>query len=104
MTKTKLGAVAITCAVADVITAWCILASVIAIVKAGSFWSSLFTIALAIGYVIVMLKLVKPFINKLGEVYSNRESLSLNIVATIFGVLLLSSYATEVIVAPFWQE
>ncbi|MDP4270560.1 MAG: cation:proton antiporter [Bacteroidota bacterium] len=97
MTKTKLGAVAITCAAADDITAWCILASVIAIVKAGSFWSSLFTIALAIGYVIAMLKLVKPFINKLGEVYSNRESLSLNIVATIFGVLLISSYATEVI-------
>ncbi|MDP1746186.1 MAG: cation:proton antiporter [Bacteroidota bacterium] len=97
MTKTKVGTIAITCAAADDITAWCILASVIAIVKAGSFASSLFTIALAIGYVIVMLKLIKPFLNKLGEVYSNKETLSLNIVAIIFGILLISSYATEII-------
>ena len=97
MTKTKIGTIALTCAAADDITAWCILASVIAIVKAGSFTSSLFTISLAIVYVFVMLKLIRPFINRLGEVYSNRETLSLNIVAIIFGVLLISSYATEVI-------
>jgi Kef-type K+ transport system membrane component KefB len=97
MTKTKLGAIALTCAAADDITAWCILASVIAIVKAGSFISSIFTIVLALGYVIVMLRLIKPFINKLGEVYSNREALSLNVVAVIFGVLLISSYTSEVI-------
>lgn len=97
MTKTKLGIIAITCAAANDITAWCILASVIAIVKAGSFVSSLFTIALALGYVIVMLKLIKPFLNKLGEVYSNKETLSLNIVAIIFGVLFISSYTAEVI-------
>lgn len=34
--KTKLGTIVITCAAADDITAWCILAAVIAIVKAGS--------------------------------------------------------------------
>ncbi len=37
--KTKLGTIVITCAAADDITAWCILAAVIAIVKAGSFMS-----------------------------------------------------------------
>jgi hypothetical protein len=42
--KTRLGAVVITCAATDDITAWCILAAVIAIVKAGSFVSSLYTI------------------------------------------------------------
>ena len=36
LSKTRLGTVAITCAAADDITAWCILAAVIAIVKAGS--------------------------------------------------------------------
>jgi len=97
MTKTKVGTIAITCAAADDITAWCILASVIAIVKAGTFESSLFTIALALGYVFVMLKLVQPFMNKLGEVYSSRQTLSLNIVAVIFGVVLISSYVTEII-------
>lgn len=97
MTKSKLGIVAITCAAADDVTAWCILAAVIAIVKAGSFVSSLLTIVLAVAYVFVMLNLVRPFIKKLGEVYSNKETLSLNIVAIIFGVLLISAYTTEVI-------
>jgi Kef-type K+ transport system membrane component KefB len=97
LTKTKLGSLAITCAAADDITAWCILAAVIAIVKAGSFVSSLFTIAFALGYLLVMLKLVQPFLKRLGEVYSNKESLSLNVVASIFGILIISAFTTEII-------
>ncbi len=97
MTKSKLGIMAITCAAIDDITAWCILAVVIAVVKAGSLVSALFTIVMAIGFVFIMLKLVRPFLKKLGEVYSNKETLSLNIVAIIFGILLISAYVTEVI-------
>lgn len=97
LTKTKLGAVAITCAAADDITAWCILAAVIAIVKAGSFVSSLFTIGFSIGYLIIMLKLVQPFLKRIGEVFSNKESLSLNVVASIFGILIISAFTTEII-------
>jgi Kef-type K+ transport system membrane component KefB len=97
LTKTKLGTLAITCAAADDITAWCVLAAVIAIVKAGSFVSSLFTIAFSVGYLLVMLKLVQPFLKRIGEVYSNKESLSLNVVASIFGVLIISAFATEII-------
>lgn len=97
LSKTRLGTLAITSAASDDITAWCILAAVIAIVKAGSFMSSLFTIALALGYLIIMLKFIQPFLKKLGEVYSNKESISLNIVAVIFGILLISSFITEVI-------
>ncbi len=97
LTKTKLGALVITCAAADDVTAWCILAAVIAIVKAGSFTSALYTMAIAIAYVIVMLKIVQPFLKKLGDVYYNREGLSKPIVAIFFLTLLLSSYATEII-------
>lgn len=97
LTKTKLGTLAITCAASDDITAWCILAVVIAIVKAGTITGALFTIALSIIYLFVMIKLVQPFLKKFGEVYSNKESLSLNIVAAIFGILLISSLITEVI-------
>ncbi len=97
MTKTKLGTIAITCAAADDVTAWCILAAVIALVKAGSSLSALFTIGLALGYVIVMIKLVKPFLNKLGKKHADKDTLSLNTVTTIFGVLLISAYTTEVI-------
>ena len=97
LTKTKFGVFVITCAAIDDITAWCVLAVVIAIVKAGSFTSSIFTILLAIGYLFAMIKLVQPFLKKIGQVYSNKESLSMNVVAVIFGILLISSFASEII-------
>jgi len=43
LTRSRLGVMAITCAAADDVTAWCILAALIAIVKAGSSVSTLFT-------------------------------------------------------------
>lgn len=97
LSKTKLGTVAITCAAADDITAWCILAAVIAIVKAGSVTSAFFTIVMAVAYVLLMLKVVQPFFKKLGEKYSNREAMSKPVVGMFFITLILSSFATEVI-------
>ncbi|MBA4275976.1 cation:proton antiporter [Flavobacterium sp.] len=95
--KTKLGAIVITCAAADDITAWCLLAAVIAIVKAGTFVSSLYIIGLALGYVFVMLFVVKPFLKKIGELYGTKSSLNKPVVAIFFLTLIISSYITEVI-------
>lgn len=97
MSKTRIGTVVITCAAADDITAWCILAAVIAIVKAGSFGSSFYTILLAAGYVLLMLKIVQPFLKRLGDIYSSKEGLSKPVVGIFFIMLLMSAYATEVI-------
>ncbi len=97
LSRTRIGGVAITCAAVDDITAWCMLAAVIAIVKAGSVVNSVWTIALAIVYMVVMLGLVRPFLKKLGDIYADRESLSKPVVAVFFLILLLSAYATEVI-------
>jgi len=97
MNKTRLGAMAITCAAADDITAWCLLAAVIAIVKAGSMVSSLYVILLAAAYVLVMLKVVRPFLKRVGELHSSRENMSKPVVAIFFLTLILSSYVTEVI-------
>jgi len=95
--KTKLGAIVITCAAADDITAWCILAAVIAIVKAGTFVSSLYIIGLAISYVIVMLFVVKPFLKKIGELYGTKDKLNKPVIAIFFLTLIISSYTTEII-------
>jgi Kef-type K+ transport system membrane component KefB len=95
--KTRLGALVITCAAVDDITAWCILAAVIAIVKAGSFQSSIYVILSAVVYVFIMIKVVKPFLKRVGDLYPERENLSKPIVAIFFLTLILSSYATEVI-------
>jgi len=95
--KTKLGAIVITCAAADDITAWCILAAVIAIVKAGTFVSSLYIIGMAMAYVLAMLYVVKPFLKKIGELYATKDSLNKPVVAIFFLTLIISSYTTEII-------
>lgn len=95
--KTKLGTIVITCAAADDITAWCILATVIAIVNAGSFVSSLYVIGLAIAYVFIMLKVVRPFLERVGELKNSRQSLSKPVVAIFLLTLIISAYCTEVI-------
>ncbi len=95
--KTRLGTIVITCAAADDITAWCILAAVIAIVKAGTFTSSLYIMAMALMYVFAMLFLVKPFLKKVGDLYSDRENLSKPVVAIFLLTLIISSYLTEII-------
>jgi Kef-type K+ transport system membrane component KefB len=95
--KTKVGAIVITCAAADDITAWCLLAAVIAIVKAGTFISSLYIIGMSIAYVVAMLFIVKPFLKKIGELYATKDSLNKPVVAIFFLTLIISSYTTEII-------
>lgn len=95
--KTRLGSIVITCAAADDITAWCLLAAVIAIVKAGSFVSSLYVIGLAIGYVCIMIFVVKPFLKRIGDLYGTKNKLNKPVVAIFFLTLILSSYVTEII-------
>jgi len=95
--RTRIGALVITCAAADDITAWCILAAVIAIVKAGSFVSSLYIIGLSVAYVFIMLWVVKPFLKRIGDLFSHKETITKPVVAIFFLTLLISSYTTEVI-------
>lgn len=95
--KTKLGTVVITCAAADDITAWCVLASVIAIVKAGSFTSSIYVILMAIAYVFLMIKIVRPFLKRIGDLQASKNNINKPMVAIFFLTLILSAYATEVI-------
>jgi Kef-type K+ transport system membrane component KefB len=97
LTKTNLGIMAITCAAADDVTAWCLLAAVVALVKAGSFLSAVFTIVLAIVYVLFMIFAVQPVLRKMGEVYVSKEMVNKKVVGIVFLVLLLSSYLTEII-------
>jgi Kef-type K+ transport system membrane component KefB len=95
--KTHLGQIAIACAAFDDVTAWSILAAVIAIAKTGNFVSSLYTIAFAIAFIVFMLMVVKPFMQKIGKIYKNAEILNRNIVGFIFLFLALSAFATHLI-------
>ncbi|MEI6554654.1 MAG: cation:proton antiporter [Paludibacter sp.] len=97
LSKTHLGTMAIASAANDDVTAWCILAAVIAIAKTGSFISSLYTIGFSILYVILMLLIVRPFLKRVGEIYSNNEVLNKSIIAFLLLILIVSSFITQVI-------
>lgn len=97
MSKTKLGAMALTCAAADDITAWFILAAVIALVKSGSPLSALYTIAFTILYILVMLKIIRPILDRLVNIYSLQEKMRAAIIASLFVMLLISSYISSII-------
>jgi hypothetical protein len=95
--KTPLGTMVITCAAVDDITAWSLLAAVVAVAKAGSVMSSVFTILMAVLYVFLMLKVIKPFLNRVGDLHPTRENLSKPVIAIFLCTLIISSYMTEVI-------
>lgn len=67
MTYTFLGATALTCAAVGDVTAWVILAVVVALVKAGAISGSLVTILLVTAFIAFMLFGVKPLVNRLSQ-------------------------------------
>lgn len=97
LTQSPLGVLAITCAAADDVTAWCILAAVVAIIQAGTVATALLTLLLALGYVLVMLFLVRPLLQHLGARYGQPGQVNKTFIAALFILLFLSALATEVI-------
>jgi Kef-type K+ transport system membrane component KefB len=95
--KTPLGVLAITCAAADDVTAWCILAAVVAIANATSLYATLITIGLTVGFVAFMLLILKPRLNQLSQKYVRDGKLGKTMVAIFILVLLVSSYVAEII-------
>jgi len=64
LTKTVLGDTALTCAVIGDITAWILLAFIIAVVKSTGVSGALFSLGSAILFILVMIFGVKPAINR----------------------------------------
>ncbi|MCC7350518.1 MAG: cation:proton antiporter [Phycisphaerales bacterium] len=93
--KTKMGAIAITCAAVDDVTAWCMLALVVGYARAEGWAPAMVTAGLSVVYVLVMFFVIKPFLKRLEIVYDRRGRLTQNIVAIIFLLILASAYATE---------
>jgi len=97
MQKTELGTLALSAAaIADVI-AWCLLAMMIALAKAGDFSIGLFTILSAIGYILTMFFIVRPFINKMIARLRSAHYGDQSIVLLSFILLLSSAFIAEII-------
>src|SRR5687767_11597708 len=95
--KTKVGAITITCAAVDDVTAWCMLAFVVGIARATGVKPALQTAALSGAYVVTMFFAVRPFLRRLEAIYQRQGRLSHNVVAIIFLLILASAFTTEII-------
>jgi Kef-type K+ transport system membrane component KefB len=65
MSSTPLGSTALTCAAIDDITAWCLLALVLALVRGGSPARAVLTVVLVLGFFAGMALVVRPLLAKL---------------------------------------
>jgi len=97
LTRTHLGSLALASAAIDDVTAWCLLAAVIAIAKTGSLASSVYTIVAAVAYIGVMMWVIRPFLKRIGDIYKSTEVLNKSIVAFFLLVLVCSALTTQII-------
>ncbi|XXX80491.1 cation:proton antiporter [Sorangium sp. So ce134] len=94
---TKVGALTITCAAVDDVTAWCILAFVVSIARATGLVGAVWTTVFAVVYIAGMMFVVRPFLTRLADRGSSKEGLSQDLVAVTLLLLIVSSWTTEMI-------
>ncbi len=97
MTRSHLGSTAIACAAVDDVTAWCMLAVVIAIVKANGLGGSLLTIGLTLLFIAVMLFGIKPLAARIVRVRPEGQAASVGLLAILFSFVFAAALFTEMI-------
>jgi len=97
ITKTKAGSMAIISAAIGDVSAWCILPFVIAIARAGDISNAWFSIFMTMIYVMGMIFVIRPILNKLSTRFFAEGNLHSTFTAIVFLILLSSAYLAEVI-------
>lgn len=97
LTKTHLGTISLASAANGDITAWCLLAVVVAIAQAGSMLSAIYNIGFSFIYLLLKFTVIRPFLRMIGHIYHNKEVVDKGLVAFMFLLLIVSSYLTEIL-------
>lgn len=97
LTKSHLGTITLASAANGDITAWCLLAVVVAIAQAGSMLSAVYNILFSGVYILLMFFVIRPFLRMVGHIYHNKEVIDKGLVALMFLILIVSSYLTEIL-------
>lgn len=97
LTKSHLGTITLASAANGDITAWCLLAVVVAFAQAGSMLSAVYNILFSGVYILFMLFAVRPFLQALGHLYHNKEVIDKGLVAFMFFILVGAAYLTEIL-------
>jgi Kef-type K+ transport system membrane component KefB len=92
----RLGVIALTCAAVDDVTAWCLLAFVVSVVKARAA-GGLVTVGLTLGYVGFMVFVARPLLARVVAWHEERGTVNKTVLTAVFVTLLLSALVTEYI-------
>jgi Kef-type K+ transport system membrane component KefB len=93
--RTRLGVIALTCAAVDDVTAWCLLALVVSVIRAQS-GSALVTMLLTAAYIGLLLAVARPLVARLVRAVDDR-GVRRGAMAVVLVALLLSALITEAI-------
>ena len=96
MLKTQVGAVTIACAAVDDVTAWCILAGVVLLVRASAvsvpFWMTLLGTA---AFALFMLFIGRRWLMRLADIYYANNKLTQDLLGLILLLVLVAACITE---------
>jgi Kef-type K+ transport system membrane component KefB/nucleotide-binding universal stress UspA family protein len=93
----RLGILALTCAAVDDVTAWCLLALAIAVTRTNSMVGALPTILESAIYIVLMVVIVRPFLQRLASYYNRMGKLNQFVLAGIYMGVVASALITELI-------
>jgi Kef-type K+ transport system membrane component KefB len=93
--QTRLGALALSCAAIDDVTAWCLLAAVVAIVGNDSPATALMTVGLAATFFAVMVCIIRPALARLVRRHEAGQFSNGALLVTVLAGTLLSSILTS---------
>jgi Kef-type K+ transport system membrane component KefB len=99
LSKSPLGSTALACAAVDDVTAWCLLAVVIAIAKSSGLWGAAVTVLLAAAFIAFMVMVVRRHAERVmsGGVEGEGEGRRRGLVGGVLVVVFASALVTEVI-------
>ena len=97
LSDTFLGSIAITCAAVDDISAWTLLALVVAVVKSASAMSAFYTVLCALIFIFFMLYVVKPALNKFTDKQVTNGELNRTVVTWFVILISVSALFAEII-------
>ncbi len=98
LTKTFLGSTALTCAAVDDVTAWSVLAFIVAIVRATSMVSSIVNLVLVVAFISFMVLVLRPALPRLiGGRNLECEDPPKSVLAVVLCVVVASALITEII-------
>lgn len=97
LANSLIGSLALVCAAVGDVTAWCMLAVVVAIVGAGGLLGGALTIGLTLLFIAFMLLVVRPRASRLISREMNKETPNEKWIVGILMFVFVSAFATEII-------